>query len=34
MSIPQRTSVANASTMSGYMSAPFTRRLICVSFSI
>ena len=33
-SIPIRTSVANASTMSGYMSAPLTRRLICVSFSI
>ena len=32
--MPIRTSVANASTISGYIIAPFTRRLICVSFSI
>jgi hypothetical protein len=28
------TSVANAMTISGYIIAPFTRRLIFVSFSI
>ena len=33
-SMPISTSVANASTMIGYIIAPFTRRLIFVSFSI
>ena len=33
-SMPMRTSVANASTIIGYIIAPLTRRLIFVSFSI
>jgi len=33
-SMPMSTSVANAMTISGYIIAPFTRRLIFVSFSI
>ena len=32
--MPMRTSVAKAMTISGYIIAPLTRRLICVSFSI
>ncbi len=31
---PIRTRVAKISTIIGYIIAPFTRRLICVSFSI